>query len=507
MKDYKKIISITLLILFCFSFFVLFNSKEAKAQSPNPMAAISVPIFETSSAVVEPKEGLFGSGFGLDWLGYTMAKLALSAMTNSIVNWINSGFEGNPTFISNPSSYFKDLADQATSVFIQQLGMEGILCSQFRPQIVASLKYNYKSPSMQKFQCTLDSAIDNWEDFMNDFTAGGWKGWLSVSTQPQNNPYGSYLMALDEMDARISAKVSAGQQEVAWGSGFTSLKECAGGKSQADTCIDICDNSTENYGEEDEGWNQCHEECMTDQMNTTELCEMSGGKMQNTTPGAIIADQLKLNLGSSVRQMELADEISESLTAVFNALINQLITKGVSSLSNSNGGGGSGSWYQSQPTSKERTNSVKLIDTMIKTENEYKSYKQKSLNKYNWAISKTNDLIACYQADPTMQSVISAKLIPLKNSLELQKQVFEIAIWDSSQLITQAQDLKIQISNSSTYEDLSSFFKVFEDDLQPYMHNSGDASDAQEEYEKIIKPALDDIINGHNGIQDLLDSC
>jgi hypothetical protein len=71
-------------------------------------------------------------------------------------------------------------------------------------------------------------------------------------------------------------------------------------------------------------------------------------RWETVTPGTVIADQLKINLGSSVRQLELADSLNQSLSAVFEALMNQLVNQGLSSLSSvkntSNTGlGGAGS--------------------------------------------------------------------------------------------------------------------------------------------------------------------
>lgn len=434
----------------------------------------------------------------LDAAGWMAAKIAISSMTNSIINWINSGFEGGPTFVTNPSAYFQDLADQATGAFIHQLGMEGILCSQFRPQIIASLKYNV--PSMGRFQCTLNAAVENWDAFMDDFTAGGWKGWLSVTTQPQNNPYGAYLMAVDELEQRQAQARENAKTEVGWGSGFVSLKKCVGGKSQEDSCSDQCDSSIGNYGEEDADWNQCHSDCMADQINASELCEESGGSMQNTTPGTIIADQLKLNLGSSVRQMELADEISESLGAIFNALITQLITKGVSSLSGAGGNSGSKGWHETPPTTQEKNDALKIIDNTLIYEKQYRDAKQNTLGLFDDVIANLEELKQCYKDQiyilksrlPVNQSKIDLlqykidyEIQPKINDYKNKKAPFEKAVGNSNWAINKTEEIRLGIINAYTYDEMSDLIDRYMKEIQPTLRDIFDVQDTQSEYETI----------------------
>ena len=91
----------------------------------------------------------------LDSVASLMAKLALAYMTRSIVNWINSGFQGDPTFVSNPEKFFKDIANDISGEFIKGLGLEG-LCDPLKPQIMIALAQLNEPPS---FRCTLRDAV------------------------------------------------------------------------------------------------------------------------------------------------------------------------------------------------------------------------------------------------------------------------------------------------------------------------------------------------------------
>ncbi len=475
----KKSISVILLALIIFSYGLLFKPQKAEA-AVNPLAAISVPIYENGSLPYEMRKGIAGSGLGLDTVGWIAAKLVISTITNSIVNWINSGFEGNPTFVQNPQQFLSDAANQASGVFIQQLGAADLLCSPFRPQLMLALKYNL--PSMEKFRCTFEDAKNNWEGFMNNFTNGGWESWISITSQPQNNPYGAYLMGVDELARRQAEAKENAKTEASWGQGFNPLKKCVGASQET-----YCDNTCAHLEFTDD-FDDCFNNCQNIQgvnFSSSDYCEQSGGTKQNTTPGNIIADQLKVNLGSSVRQLEAADEINESLAAIFNALVNQLISKGLSSLSSTSGSNGSGEWYSTSPTTQEKNNDIKIIDNALSYEVNYRDAKQNSVNAYDGTINKLKLLKTCYQnQSPVNQTKINEVQAQI-DDYEGKKAPLQSEVNNSNDLINQAEAIKTEISNASTYTELESLLNKFMNEIQPGMHTYGDVQIAQSENESI----------------------
>src|SRR4051812_20672750 len=65
----------------------------------NTLSAISNAATEVSSYYLEYKESV------LDGLAWTVAKSALSTLTTDVVNWINTGFSGSPSFVTNPLGF------------------------------------------------------------------------------------------------------------------------------------------------------------------------------------------------------------------------------------------------------------------------------------------------------------------------------------------------------------------------------------------------------------------
>src|SRR5258706_4113389 len=57
----------------------------------------------------------------LNGIAYTLAKIVLAKLTASSLNWINSGFNGSPTFVQDPGSFFKSIADEEVSTFTARI--------------------------------------------------------------------------------------------------------------------------------------------------------------------------------------------------------------------------------------------------------------------------------------------------------------------------------------------------------------------------------------------------
>jgi len=119
--------------------------------------------------------------------------------------------------------------------------------------------------------------INNIEDFYEDFSEGGWRGWIELTQNPANNPYGAYLIAETELSRRLAEAELLAQKDVDQGAGFISLKKCVE--------YEVLDSADCPWYDEDGN-------CVV--QNTENKCL----RYETQTPGRIIADQLAFNLGS-----------------------------------------------------------------------------------------------------------------------------------------------------------------------------------------------------------------
>lgn len=248
-----------------------------------------IPVGDEALRRKETGISIFGVDTGVSWdgLAYAAAQEILSELIEETTEWVNSGFDGNPAYATDPEQYLTNIADNVAGQFIE--GSElSFLCSPFQTQVRLALLQSYAQRS--QYQCTLTSVVSNIEAFYSDFGQGGWDAWFVMTQNNANNPYGSYIDAKIDLDRRVMAALRIEEKQLDWNDGFRQWRD---------------------------------ERCISDDPETGECI---GGYEEYgpvKTPGSVINDQLNNALGSEVRRLELADEMNELLVA----LINQLLKK------------------------------------------------------------------------------------------------------------------------------------------------------------------------------------
>lgn len=297
---FNKSIALLLLVIFMVPPVFLSNPNVASAQ-----LGLAVPVSDQPIELKETGFSVFGvpTGISLDGLAFLAANIIIARITDSIVSWINSGFQGSPTFIQDPAGWAVETADIASGALFEQLGIADFLCTPFAP-IRAALVWNYQQKKFTRdYKCKLSNAINNIGNFAR-FTAGdfngqgGWDQWFNITQNQSNNPFGVYVGAQLEMDQRIAAAVGLENQKLDWGRGFLSIQRC---KVPDPNLAHGC---KEYYPIE--------------------------------TPGSVVEDQLNQTLGSEQNRINVADEINEVLSALANQLVTHVFQGG---LANAGGGG------------------------------------------------------------------------------------------------------------------------------------------------------------------------
>jgi len=278
------------------SILVVSSPLGVRAQS----ATDTIPPVPVSDSAIRSKEvGITVFGFtipGLAWdtLAIIAAKQIIEQVVDSTISWINSGFEGNPAYVTNPGRYFGDIADGIAGGFIEGSDL-AFLCSPFQAQIKLSLARVYTQP--RQFQCTLTDVVENIEDFYGDFSKGGWDAWFSMTQNSTNNPYGAYLEAKLELDSRIANALNIKDKQLQWDSGFLAYSEC------------LEENPGPFHPAHDEG--KAEGECLQ--------------RGETKTPGKVIESQLENVLGTGLKQLELADEFDELVGELVSQLLQQAV--------------------------------------------------------------------------------------------------------------------------------------------------------------------------------------
>ncbi|HAE36450.1 MAG: hypothetical protein UR85_C0002G0072 [Candidatus Nomurabacteria bacterium GW2011_GWF2_35_66] len=343
-----------------------------------------------------------------DGLAYTMAKNQLTSMTRQTINWVNSGFNGDPMYVRNMTSFTntmgKNIIEGGINVITNPItgspygsdfsrtairsyrsgrslnyGAENFLYSLSSDlgNFITNPKSYYKFSNTGIFDEgyygpngeyktvgeyessgdygsdgssfgteTTKSAVEKAKEsnniFSNDFSTGGWDGWLALTQRDQNNPLGFSMAVSQYLEDQRNEKQTQVRDELLTNSGFLSQKKCllwqryddTTGKPAIKTTKTAVD--TTRFGMEDVSNNDLEELSKQEafifnetQMGPNDKCI----KDETVTPGSIIKDKLTNYVNSPERQLELADTINESLNSLFTSLIEKFRNEGLLGLS------------------------------------------------------------------------------------------------------------------------------------------------------------------------------
>lgn len=314
--------AVTLSLVLVFSAYAI--PKPAQAQ----MAVIDSAVLATVNAILGTNAAELNIDQVLDGVAWQLANTVLESMSRSVVNWINSGFEGSPAFVQDLNQNLRGVADAVAAEFIGQLA-DQMMDTPLSGTVEAVAYGYYLSTNGDAFlREQLYTLRDTVEDDLaftgGDFNSGGWRGWFALTGNRANNPHGAYLNAKDELDRRIEASLNKRITELGWGNGFLSWRgEC--GDRQTTTGSDGRINApvpAVNLGGE-------------------EFC----ADAPIETPGSVIEKQLNETLAGGQQRLQVADEINE----IVNALVSQLVSQALQGLSSIGSRSSGGSGYIDRP--------------------------------------------------------------------------------------------------------------------------------------------------------------
>ncbi len=308
-----------------------------------------------------------------------VAKRFLQEMTKSTINWINTGFHGNPLFLENPQSFFKDIAKYEIKNVVSAYGYDSRKFP-FGKDFSLNIINSYKRQASDNAAYTLSRVVDDpnlLRSYRNDFNVGGWNGFLVNTQYPQNNYVGFNMLATDQLARKLEGTVQNKAQQVQTtlqqGMGFLSPQTCPSNpkynnlknefqkpsfkpKTPPPTDEVIVDCNTGGIGvpgfedEDDVNYRRaCEDEnkakaarnrtrqeeygnaVLKEQVGWSETNYCPGG-LVSTTPGSVVADQIKNAMGSQFRQSELAGAMGNSISAILDSLVNHFMNKGLNAL-------------------------------------------------------------------------------------------------------------------------------------------------------------------------------
>lgn len=272
------------------------------------------------------------------------AKRVLAEMTKSIINWINDGFHGSPLFLENPQSFFNDIAKSELKTMVDMFGYDALRYP-FGKQFALNAINSYKSQLATNAQYTLSTVMNSAQLslYQNNFNYGGWNGFLINTQYPQNNYLGFQMLATEELARRVqgTAQNAAGkvQSLLQQGAGFLSPQTCPSNPEYNNgynefnrPSFDEAKYRQENPYPIDEGEKKQWETNRANAKAEWAKKNTCPGGLVNTTPGSIAKDQIASALNAPILQTALDGALGNSLSAIFDALINKFIGDGLNAL-------------------------------------------------------------------------------------------------------------------------------------------------------------------------------
>ncbi len=299
----------------------------------------------------------------------TVTRKLLDKMTQSTINWINSGFHGSPLFLENPESFFKDIGKSEIKTLIDMTGYDPNKFP-FGKNFALNIIESYQNKFEDNAQYSLSKVINDpvlLEQYRNNFSVGGWNGFLINTQFPQNNYIGYQMLATEQLASKLKGTTQNAAQKVQTtlqqGMGFLSPQTCPtnpqynNGKNEfqrptyqplpfklpaAETELKITATSSggTNRQEETEASKEARrlyaeEWQLRDASAKTKWAKVNTcpGGLKATTPGSVVGSQIGTSLGSKIHSAELGAAMGNSLSAIFDALINKFMQVGLNSLS------------------------------------------------------------------------------------------------------------------------------------------------------------------------------
>ncbi len=248
-----------------------------------------------------------------------VSQTILKELTVSTINWINSGFQGGgPLYIGDTGTFLKNIGDQSVKQFASVIGFDPInypFGKTFIQGLVKSNSATFESAARYSLNNVIAQQSPGMTsaNFAADFRVGGWDAFLS-QTEWQNNPIGFNQRASQTIASRTAdTNYSPGQDlrdQIQRNGGFLDLKHCV-------SPWDYDPNSND---------------------PTKNVCK----QFMNQTPGSVVQSTLNKALGSPFDQLGLGQDLSTDLTAIFDALINHFVQKGLNALSEETQDGNNG---------------------------------------------------------------------------------------------------------------------------------------------------------------------
>ena len=269
----------------------------------------------------------------LNGVAVNLARKQLVEMTRTTMQWVNTGFNGDPLYVRNVNKLMNSIENEVLEAELKLFkDPKNVDKYPFGRDYVRSV-INAKN-TQNDFAKSMISDLSVFlnfrgkevspnnagyiESYTKDFSMGGWSAWLGLTQRPQNNPLGSTLAMTNNLDEKVENEKKYVKSETEANGGMLSQKKCVAygiNKKKADE-------------KGNEGW--LEDELLYAQglINEEDICT----EWEVVTPGSLIKDKVSQHLNSPEVQTEMVKTVNDLLFGLFSSLITNFQEGGLSSL-------------------------------------------------------------------------------------------------------------------------------------------------------------------------------
>jgi hypothetical protein len=331
-------------------------------------------------------------GYSLDPIAWMVAKAALQSVVKSTINWINSGFNGSPAFVTDLQQKLLDVGDAQAHQFLGQLSTNLHIKSPFQGDVASAVGKAYfmatnKDAFFIQNPYDLDTYSPNSSAYLKgDFTQGGLNALFAQIRNPANSSLGAAELARNALFSQVASQQDVLRADYQAGNGFISWR-----------------GSCKTPGPEND---------IRATLSTDDNCLAYNVQ----TPGSVIHDAATKAFGSGVDTLVSAHTFDE----IVNSLLAQMLSKVASSagligLSQSSASSGGRAYFDQTDSSLTTVNSslnADLAQIISKQVNDLQTYKNE-WGTINSAAQAARAALSSSACSPNAQATIAAQVQPI----------------------------------------------------------------------------------------------
>jgi hypothetical protein len=244
-----------------------------------------------------------------DPIAYALGTSMMNSFIDSTINWATTGFQGTPYFVRNQDTFFNNIIRDQKQQFLNTLPTSNdVYGNAIRYAMIA--QQTGRTASTSALRGDNDAAVQQINDFTNDFKQGGWTTFFNTTQFSSQNPVGAFFSATERQAQERETLVQQKTDELMRSGGYLDQIKCVEWGIGGEDGMIVRNPLT---GQE----SRIEPNCV---------------KKEVITPGRTIAEQVAKATQAAQERASQADELNETLGRFLDRMLSNLANRGLAAL-------------------------------------------------------------------------------------------------------------------------------------------------------------------------------